>query len=555
MLDCFASETDLRSLAPSQISASINPRITIRFLLSGGLQVSLAIVPLIAVKRIIRRCVVITILSALAAAQTAEQKTARYLDSVRTQPSLLLAFLHDMPKGGDLHNHLDGAIYAEDLIDFAASDNFCIDRTTSRLLGGPCDSCEKYTANPAIRCAYDDHILYNQIIDAWSMRNWRPGDESGHDHFFATFDKFGLTSHNHVAEGVATIINRAAREHVQYVEFMHTADGGAAPKLGMQLAAKLETSADFSRMRDKLLAGGLKEIASATSKTLVEDDARARTELKCGTPDAEPGCNVSVRYLYQVLRGLPPAAVFAQILLGFELASSDPRFVGLNLVMPEDWYVPIHDFRQHMAMLDYLHGVYPKVHISLHAGEIAAGLVKPEDLTYHIRESVERGHAERIGHGVDVMLEKDPIGLMKEMAARNVLVEINLTSNDQILGVSGDEHPLPVYMKYGVPVAISTDDEGVARSDMTHEYLRAVEGYRLPYTELKRMTRQSLEHSFLPGQSLWISTKGSFTPVAVCTGDLAGKPSHACSEFLGESERANQQMKLEQALAEFEKKF
>jgi adenosine deaminase len=144
---------------------------------------------------------------------------------------------------------------------------------------------------------------------------------------------------------------------------------------------------------------------------------------------------------------------------------------------------------------------------------------------------------------------------MKEMAARNVLVEINLTSNDQILGVSGDEHPLPVYMKYGVPVAISTDDEGVARSDMTHEYLRAVEGYRLPYTELKRMTRQSLEHSFLPGQSLWISTKGSFTPVAVCTGDLAGKPSHACSEFLGESERANQQMKLEQALAEFEKKF
>ena len=97
-----------------------------------------------------------------------------------------------------------------------------------------------------------------------------------------------------------------------------------------------------------------------------------------------------------------------------------------------------------MAMLDYLHGVYPKVHISLHAGELAIGLVKPEDLSFHIRASVERGHAERIGHGVSVMLEKDPIGLMKEMAARNVMVEINLTSNDQILGVSGEDHPLPV---------------------------------------------------------------------------------------------------------------
>jgi hypothetical protein len=308
-------------------------------------------------------------------------------------------------------------------------------------------------------------------------------------------------------------------------------------------------------MREKLLAGGLKEIAAATSKTLAEDEARSGNELKCGTPAAEPGCNVTVRYLYQALRGLPQAAVFAQIMLGFELASSDPHFVGLNLVMPEDWYVPIRDFNQHIAMLDYLHGIYPRVHISLHAGELAMGLVKPEDLSFHIRASVERGHAERIGHGADVMLEKDPLGLMKEMAARNVLVEINLTSNDQILGVSGDEHPLPVYMKYGVPVAISTDDEGVARSDMTHEYLRAVQGYHLSYTTLKRMTRQSLEHSFLPGQSLWASTKDIFRPATPCASDLAGKPSHACTEFLDESERARAQWKLESAFAEFEKKF
>ena len=117
--------------------------------------------------------VLVLVISALAASQTAEQKTARYLDSIRKQPSLLLALLHDMPKGGDLHVHLTGAIYAEDMIDWAASDNFCIDRTTSRLLGPSCDPCERYTPKPAIRCAYGDHVLYNQIIDAWSMRNWR----------------------------------------------------------------------------------------------------------------------------------------------------------------------------------------------------------------------------------------------------------------------------------------------------------------------------------------------------------------------------------------------
>jgi adenosine deaminase len=502
---------------------------------------------------VLRRCVLVLMLTGLAAGQSAEQRTARYLDSIRKQPPLLLAFVRDLPKGGDLHNHLDGAIYAEDLVDFAADGGLCVDRTSSRLLAGPCDSCENYTAKPAARCSYGDHVLYNQMIDAWSMRNWRPGDESGHDHFFAAFDKFGLASHTHAAEGIAACTNRAGMDHLQYVEFMHTADGGAAK----QLAGKVEWVQDFAKMREALLRAGLKDVAAETSKRLAADDAHAQAILKCGTADAAPGCDVSVRYLYQVLRGLPHEIVFAQILLGFELATSDPRFVGLNLVMPEDWYVPLHDFNEHMAMLDYLHGVYPKVHITLHAGELAMGLVPPEDLTFHIRASVERGHAERIGHGVDVMNEKDPIGLLHEMAERNVLVEISLTSNEMILGVSGDDHPLPIYMKHGVPVALATDDEGVSRSDMTHEYLRAVESYHLSYADLKRMARQSLEHSFLPGQSLWTDTKLVFRVASACAGDAsgAGKPSLGCEQFLGGNERARLQWKLEGEFAKFEKKY
>ena len=499
----------------------------------------------------VRCCLLFLLLTALAAAQSAEQRTSLSFERARKQPQLLLAFLHDLPKGGDLHNHLDGAIYAEDLVDFAADGSLCTDRTSSRLLAPPCDPCETYTAKPAARCAYGDHVLYNQMIDAWSMRNWKSGDESGHDHFFATFDKFGLASHTHVAEAIAAATNRAGMDHLQYVELMHTADAGGAARL----AEKVEWNPDYAKMRDSLLAAGMKDVVSETSKRLAADDARAKEILKCGTPDAAPGCGVTVRYLYQVLRALPHEIVFAQILLGFELASTDPRFVGLNLVNAEDWYVPIHDFNEHMAMLDYMHSVYPKVHITLHAGELAIGLVPPEDLTFHIRASVERGHAERIGHGVDVMNENDPIGLLHEMAERNVLVEICLTSNDIILGVSGDDHPLPIYMKYGVPVALATDDEGVNRSDMTHEYLRAVETYHLSYVDLKRMARQSLEHSFLPGQSLWTDTKLVFRMAPACAGSVASaeKPAAACQEFLAANERAREQWKLESEFAKFEK--
>jgi adenosine deaminase len=107
------------------------------------------------------------------------------------------------------------------------------------------------------------------------------------------------------------------------------------------------------------------------------------------------------------------------------------------------------------------------------------------------------GHAERIGHGTSAMLEDDPFGLMRELAAKRVLVEINLTSNDSILGVKGGRHPLRTYLRYGVPVALATDDYGVARSSHTLEWLKAVQEHGLDYLTMKRMIRNSIDYAFV----------------------------------------------------------
>jgi len=122
--------------------------------------------------------------------------------------------------------------------------------------------------------------------------------------------------------------------------------------------------------------------------------------------------------------------------------------------------------------------------------------------------------------------------------------------------VRGEEHPLPVYLRYGVPVALATDDEGVSRSDMTHEYARAAETYRLSYADLKRMARQSLEHSFLAGASLW-SEAQAYHPVSACASDRAASASVSagCQKFLDANDRARVQWKLEQEFAAFEAKF
>jgi adenosine deaminase len=225
--------------------------------------------------------------------------------------------------------------------------------------------------------------------------------------------------------------------------------------------------------------------------------------------------------------------------------------------MPEDGVTSMADYALHMKFVGFLHGLYPKVRISLHAGELAPGLVTPDGLCCHIRLAVEEAHAERIGHGVDVMYEDRPYELLKEMAAKHVMVEINLTSNDVILGVQGKDHPLPIYRKYHVPVALSTDDEGVSRIDMTHEFVRAAETYALSYTGLKQMVGTGLEHNFLSGVSLWREPDNFTRPVAACAQDTPGvaKPSATCAAFLKSNEKAQQQWELERRFREFEASF
>jgi adenosine deaminase len=490
-----------------------------------------------------------------------EQRLERLLEAARADPLDLRAFLYRMPKGADLHVHLVGAVYAESFIKAGAEDGLCVNLAshsftkprTPNALGEPACADGDVPAGHA----FADQHLYDALIDAFSMRSFVPSTgTTGHDRFFDTFDKFAGIAPSHIGDFVDEIAARAAAQNEQYLELMDTPnfDHTAA------IAKAVGWNDDFAKLRDALLARGLRDdIGVARAEIDLADNGRRQLE-HCGQPDAAPACRVEVRYIYQVLRGFPKERVFAQTLLGFETASADPRFVGINFVMPEDGYLSMHDYALQMRMVGFLHGLYPKVHITLHAGELVPGLVPYEGLCCHIRLAVEQAHAERIGHGIDIMYEDRPYDLLKEMAAKHVMVEINLTSNDEILGVTGKDDPLPIYRRFGVPVALSTDDEGVSRIDLTHEFVRAVEIYGLHYADLKQMVRNSMEHNFLPGESLWAAPKApgvsaEFGQVAAsCSHDSLGaeKPSASCAAFLAHSEKARAQWELERRFRSFE---
>jgi hypothetical protein len=492
---------------------------------------------------------------------TPEQKTARAFDAIRVSPLELYMFLREMPKGGDLHSHLTGSIYAESYVKWAADAGLCVDRKSFLLFSPPCDDA---SGRPAASTALTDGVLYRRMVDAWSMRNSQYSGQSGHDQFFDSFGKFGQAGNNRYGDMLAEVTSRAAAGRVDYLELMLTPDNGKSRELGRSMkwpgGAASESPAGLAKsmeqMRQELLRLGISQAVQEGRDTLNMMEARKRELLKCDDPArAEPGCKVAVRYIFQISRSNPPEQAFAQMVAAMEMARVEPRLVALNLVQAEDTLPSMANFPQQMLMLDYLHSVYPKGNITLHAGELAPGLVTPEGLRFHIRDSVRKGHARRIGHGVALAYEDEPLDLLREMSEKRVMVEVCLSSNDGILGVRGKQHPLPLYLKFGVPVALATDDEGVSRSEITREYVKAAEDHGLGYLQLKAMARASMEYAFLEGASLW-KDASRWVAVKECEKDRADRAalSGGCQRFLQGSEKARLQWGLERSFADFEKR-
>ncbi|KAB8124546.1 adenosine deaminase [Komagataeibacter medellinensis] len=486
-------------------------------------------------------CAVVSLPVHVCQAQTAdEQKTARIFSTLQSDSVRLSLFMRQFPKGADLHNHLVGAIYAESYLKWAAQDGLCVMVENGQILSHGCTGHDKGGIPAAMLPA--DVGAENSMIDALSMRDFVPTakDRSGHDHFFAAFRGFDALTRTHAGDSLAEARDRAALDHVHYIELM------VSPGLGGMIAAgnAHQLRGEDYAQAEQALRPLLPRLVADARRETDEMEQQAQRTLQCGTPQAHAGCGVKVHYLYQTLRIMQPSAVFAQLYAGYEVVRADPRFVGVNIVCPEDDTISMRDYDQHMRMFQALNAQYPDIKLSLHAGELTPGLVPPEGLDHHIRGAVEVANARRIGHGVDIEWERDATELLAEMARKKVMVEINLTSNDVILNVKGRSHPFVLYRQAGVPVALSTDDEGVSRGDLTQEYLRAATTWPLSYQEMKELSRNGLTYSFIPGESLW--TDGHIVPACQ---DMMSK---SCHDFATQNEKAGLQIELENNFIQFE---
>ncbi|GAA2207482.1 adenosine deaminase [Nonomuraea monospora] len=161
----------------------------------------------------------------------------------------------------------------------------------------------------------------------------------------------------------------------------------------------------------------------------------------------------------------------------YELALRHERVIGIGLAGDESY--PLAPFAK---VCDAARDA--GLHLVHHAGE-AAGAGS-------IREAIEVGHTERLGHGIRVL---DDAALVEEVRERRLALEVCPSSN-VLLGLvpSLESHPLPRLREAGLVVTVNTDGE----TALADEYARVREVFGYGDEELAGLARASIDASFAP---------------------------------------------------------
>lgn len=455
--------------------------------------------------------VVLCITASLQGGENRADVLNNYVKSILPYKALLTAFLKEMPKGADLHNHSEGSVYAESIITHALSQDpplyYDLDRGA---FAAPGVIPENSLAPEDIGSKF---LALGTILDSFSVRHRKLRGVSGRNHFFSTFGHF--ISAMPPADAIATeIFTRTAAQNIRHIETMipvsPTVNKEDMDEEGEEREA-VERDDDLPadwRLSYSDPAERSKAFADAARREIeTYENARKRRLIELNLDEN----HISAGYILYLNR-LVDLETFEDYLTDFIAAwnADIPGLVGFTIVAPEDAWNSRSNFREQFKLLDrYIRddanwrgGIRPK--FNWHAGELTLELNPYECLRDRIGETIWMGHANRIGHGTSVAWEDNCYELLLDMRNKGICVEICPSSNETILGVAGNDHPFHLYRQAGVAMTIATDDEGVSRSNLTNEYVKAAQSFGLGYHDLKELSRNSLEYSFLPGESLFI---------------------------------------------------
>ncbi len=432
------------------------------------------------------------------------QTAATYFEKIRNNEAELTAFFSQMPKGGDLHHHYSGSIYAEPILEDAINEDFYLNTATMQVLKEK-PSYGNWELFSILKSQGKLALYEQKIMEKWSVKDYNNVDYPSDKLFFESFDKFSPALVGHFGEGLLELKNRAIKENVSYIETQFST---------IPSDINIDNQKDYNKKLRQLAVNkdedGINQLLDSIYANLLQKGAQSYAEdfntnfvAKLHNDLKIDDARFTMRYQNFVLRFMEPVDLFKNLVVAFISADSSPLIAGVNIVSPENGETSMKDYWLQMVMFNYCHNRYPTVKYSMHAGELTLGLVQPEDLTWHIREAVYTAGAYRIGHGVDLAYEKNPYELLRYMAKNNIAIEINLVSNEFILKVKEGRHPFSLYKEFGVPIVISTDDAGILRTNMIEQYVLLAKRYKnVSYANIKQYVYNSIFYSFIKDESV-----------------------------------------------------
>jgi adenosine deaminase CECR1 len=388
-------------------------------------------------------------------------------DAIRREatPEELYRVLYDLPKGGDLHDHLGGAIFPELWWRLATERGKFYTRVRFSECATSCPSplLEFHTVSestwsgfsPCCRAEYEPlSELDSGRKEAWmsAMRIDEP--DEGRDEFFEKiWVRLGevLDQAELIAESAVLNQEQLAHENVSYVEFQLS-------PFGRKLGERTLEADEFHEI---------------LAERLEREDAK------------ETG--VVVRMQTNVLRFHPDAEKMVEESWAFVDRHRD-LWVSVNLVGRED-----NDKGYPLRFLETFREMrrrYPRIGLAIHGGEV-------DEPNHHVRDTLLLG-ADRIGHGTNLVTDPETLLLMR---TGKFAVEMSLVSN-RLLEYAEDlsRHPFPELLRLGVPVCLSTDDRGMWDSNMTDEWFEAVTRFHLSWEEVVGLGRNSLDFALVPSE-------------------------------------------------------
>jgi hypothetical protein len=372
-----------------------------------------------------------------------------YFEYAKKNEALLTAFINKMPKGADFRSQVKingNKAYAEQLINYIIKNNLYFDRVTLNVTSSTKNS--KWSAKDL---AYNQKV-YDEVLNSISNRN-----------FYMNIGQF-----------VEEAITKAASQNILYVEI-------AAIPQGDDIEAWLDS-----------VEMGLKAANASTKKKIeigivlaIDTNDYPIKEIPFNDKD------YLVYFSQQVSKSISAS-----------IKHQNRLTRGIVLFPSENGWISKTQFDNQLNILNRYWKAYKDRGIDINSIVYLDGSQNlNKNYDNPIGRSIVLGHARKIGGSQNISWENDVYDLLGFMRENRIAAEISPLTDGN---ATQSNNSFILYRDAGVPIVINSGlQNSFSISNLTLEYVKAALQFNLQYKDIKTLSLNSLEYSFIPGESLF----------------------------------------------------